>query len=122
MTIKTKLQIGMVAKSSETSIHTIRYYEKMGLIKKPSRSEGGFRVYSPDVVERILFIKEAQTFGLTLAEIKKMVACGDRGLEPCCELVAKIFENKIQEFETKINDLQKMKKQLKLRLANWAKR
>jgi len=74
-------QIGEVAKKTGSSVHTIRYYEKIGVVKKPIRSRGGFRVYSPDTVERILFIKKAQGFGLTLEEIKKIAVCGDKGLE-----------------------------------------
>ena len=120
--MKTKpLQIGEVARETNSSIHTIRYYEKIGLIHKAARSEGGFRVYSQEVIEKILFIKKAQSFGLTLKEIKKIMCCGDKGLEPCCAMVTKIFENKILEFESKIGELQKTKKRLKALLSSWAK-
>lgn len=120
--MKTKLlQIGTIAKKTGLSIHTIRYYEKIGLIHKPARSLGGFRTYSEETVDKILFIKKAQSFGLTLDEIKKIMCCGDKGLEPCCAMVTKIFENKIVEFENKITELQKTKKRLKTLLADWAK-
>lgn len=115
------MKIGNVAKKTGCSIHTLRYYEKMGLIQKPARTEGGFRIYAAETVERVLFIKKAQGFGLTLDEIKKIVGCGDKGLEPCCAMVTKIFENKILEFETKIGELQKMKKRLKALLSGWTK-
>ncbi len=120
MKIKESLQIGEVARQTGTSIHTIRYYEKIGLIHKPGRSTGGFRVYSQETVDKILFIKKAQGFGLTLNEIEKIMCCGDKGLEPCCAMVTKIFENKILQFERKINELQKMKKRLKSLLSSWA--
>jgi DNA-binding transcriptional MerR regulator len=121
MKTNTAFQIGPVAKKTGSSIHTIRYYEKIGLIHKAARSEGGFRVYSQEAVDRILFIKKAQSFGLTLDEIKKIMCCGDKGLEPCCAMVTKIFENKITEFEDKINELQKTKKRLKALLSSWTK-
>lgn len=114
-------QIGVIAKKTGSSIHTLRYYEKMGLIQKPSRSTGGFRLYPSETVERVSFIKKAQSFGLTLEEIKQIMGCGDRGLEPCCTLVTKIFGNKICEFENKISELQKTKRRLKTLLSRWAK-
>ena len=115
------LQIGEVARKTDSSIHTIRYYEKIGLIHHPARSAGGFRVYSQETTDKILFIKKAQSFGLTLEEIKTIMRCGDKGLEPCCAMVTKLFENKILEFENKISELQKTKKRLKALLSSWTK-
>ncbi|HUO56770.1 MAG TPA: MerR family transcriptional regulator [bacterium] len=113
------LQIGQVAKQSKTSIHTIRYYEKMGLLKGPSRSRGGFRLYAPEAVDQLLFIGKAQTFGLTLKEIKQIMCCGDKGLEPCCDLTVNLFSKKIDEFEGKIKELHQMKRKLKTVLGGW---
>ena len=121
MKANSSLQIGAIAKKTDSSIYTIRYYEKIGLIQKPPRTEGGFRLYPTATVDKILFIKKAQSFGLTLEEIKKIMCCGDKGLEPCCAMVTKIFENKILEFESKIGELQKTKKRLKALLAGWTK-
>jgi MerR family transcriptional regulator, copper efflux regulator len=122
MKANSSMQIGVVAKKTGSSIYTVRYYEKMGLIQKPPRTEGGFRLYPAATVDKILFIKKAQSFGLTLEEIQKIMCCGDKGLEPCCAMVTKIFENKILEFESKIGELQKTKKRLKILLAGWTKR
>lgn len=116
------LRIGAVAKKTGSSVHTLRYYEKIGLIHKAARSEGGFRAYPQESVEKILFIKKAQSFGLSLEEIKKIMGCGDKGLEPCCAMVTKILENKILEFENKIGELQKTKKRLKALLSGWTKK
>ena len=60
------LQIGPVSQKTKTSVHAIRYYEKLGLLKVPARGEGGFRLYPSEAVEKLLFIKKAQSFGLTL--------------------------------------------------------
>ncbi len=118
-TNETVLQIGQVSKKSGMSIDTIRYYEKEGLLKKPSRSEGGFRVYSQEAVDQLVFIRKAQAMGLTLKEIKKIMCCGDKGLEPCCDLTVDLFAAKINEFETKISELEEMKKKLKTVLGGW---
>lgn len=114
-------QIGVIAKKTGLSIHAIRYYEKLGLVQKPSRSSGGFRLYPSETVERILFIRKAQSFGLTLEEVKKIMCCGDKGLEPCCAMVTRIFENKIREFEGRIRELQMTKRRLKGLLSGWAR-
>jgi DNA-binding transcriptional MerR regulator len=119
--IQVSLQIGEVAKASGLSIHTIRYYEKEGLLKSPFRSGGGFRLYPQETVDQLLFIQKAQGFGLTLNEIKQIMCCGDKGLGPCCDLTVDLFTKKIVEFEAKIKELQGMKKKLKTVLGSWVK-
>src|SRR5580692_6941766 len=108
------LQIGQVAKKSKASIHTIRYYEKMGLLKKPARSNGGFRLYPAETVDQLIFIRKAQGLGLTLREVKQIICCGDKGLGPCCDLTVNVFSKKVTELEGKIADLEAMKNRLKV--------
>lgn len=118
----TVLQIGQVAQKSRTSIHAIRYYENRGLLKGPSRSQGGFRLYPPEAVDQLLFIRKAQEFGLTLKEIKQIMCCGDKGLEPCCDLTVNLFSKKIKEFEEKVRELNRMKRKLKTVLGGWVEK
>ena len=68
------LQIGEVAERTGVTQRTLRFYEERGLLKPPSRMEGGFRLYSEDDVRRVEQIKQLQKLlGLSLAEIKEMV-------------------------------------------------
>jgi DNA-binding transcriptional MerR regulator len=68
------LQIGEVAERSGVTQRTLRFYEEKGLLKPPSRLEGGFRLYSEEDVQRVEQIKRLQTLlGFTLADIKEMV-------------------------------------------------
>jgi DNA-binding transcriptional MerR regulator len=68
------LQIGEVADRTGVTQRTLRFYEERGLLKPPSRMEGGFRLYSEEDVDRVEQIKRLQSLlGLTLAEIKEMV-------------------------------------------------
>ena len=68
------LQIGEVADRTGVTQRTLRFYEERGLLKPPTRMEGGFRLYSEDDVARVEQIKRLQNLlGLTLAEIKEMV-------------------------------------------------
>lgn len=113
------LQIGEVAKTTGVSVHTIRYYEKLGLLEKPVRSPGGFRRYPEELIDKLCFIKKAKVLGLTLGEIKSIMQCSKEGLVSCCNLVKRIFSMKIQELESKIKELQKMKKNLESLLSRW---
>lgn len=68
------LQIGEAASRTGLTQRTLRYYEELGLLKPASRMEGGFRLYSPDDMERIEYIKNLRdVLGFSLAEIKDMV-------------------------------------------------
>ena len=68
------LQIGEVAERTGVTQRTLRFYEERGLLKPPTRMDGGFRLYSEDDVARLEHIKQLQSLlGLTLADIKEMV-------------------------------------------------
>ena len=107
---QTKL-IGSVAKESGVPIKTIRYYEELGLLKTSGRTEGGFRIFSPDVSARLNFIKRAQRLGLSLAEIKDFLDIHDQGELPCEQVKIKL-EDKISEIEQQIQQLQILKLEL----------
>ncbi len=113
------MQIGELAQQTKTPIDTIRYYEKETLLEKPKRSDGGYRLYSNEAVERLKFIRKAQQLGLTLSEIREIIGCSREGLGPCCALVRELFEKKIQEFEIKISELSRMKRNIEKLLSEW---
>ena len=113
------LRIGELSRKSGASVDTIRYYEREGLLKKPARSGGGFRIYPPEAVDQMVFIQKAQGFGLTLREIKQILSCGSKGLEPCCDLTVDLFTRKIDEFEGKVRELNRMKRKLRTVLGRW---
>lgn len=113
------LQIGGITRKTGTSVDTVRYYERLGLLDKPVRSDGGFRLYSEETIQKLRFIKKAQGFGLTLKEIRGIMRCSKEGLRPCCDLVRSLFTGKIKEFESKIKELQRMKRDLEGLLSDW---
>lgn len=118
---RASFKIGEISRRTGVGIHTLRYYEKRGLLPKSRRTEGGFRLYDADVPERLAFIRQAQAFGLTLEEIRKIIVCGQKGLEPCCDMVGGIYNQKLEEFESKIRMLQQMRKKLKTSLGRWVR-
>ena len=67
------LLIGELANQFGLSTQAIRYYEKLGLLNAPQRTDSGYRLYAPDALERLKFIRKAQNFGLSLQEIKQLI-------------------------------------------------
>lgn len=76
------LQIGEAADRANLTQRTLRYYEEKGLLNPPTRMDGGFRLYSPDDIERIDRIKQLkELLGFSLAEIKEMLEAEDVRLQ-----------------------------------------
>lgn len=81
------MRIGEVARQAEVPIRTIRYYEEIGVLPNPSRAPSGFREYELEVIDRLRFIRASQAIGLTLGEIREIVAYRDRGGVPCAHVL-----------------------------------
>ncbi len=101
---------GQLAKETRVNIETIRYYERRGLVPEPRRRASGYREFTPEYIERILFIKRAQTLGFTLNEISELLALADGN--SACKDIRKFAEDKVKDIETRIHDFQKIKKVL----------
>jgi MerR family copper efflux transcriptional regulator len=73
------MRIGEVADAAGLSTKALRYYEQAGLIDEPARTPSGYRDYDAGVLDRLRFIRSAQAAGLTLGEIKGVIAFRERG-------------------------------------------
>jgi DNA-binding transcriptional MerR regulator len=73
------LKIGEIARRADVRVDTVRFYEREGLLPVASRASSGYRYFTPAAVERILFVKKAQSLGFTLAEIADILRAIDRG-------------------------------------------
>lgn len=102
---------GEVADRAGVNRETVRYYEQRGLIPEPPRTDGDYRVYTNDYVRRIQFIKHAQGVGFTLREIAELLSLRAQP-DGSCEEVLQYTEEKIAELETKMEQLQSMKRAL----------
>jgi len=107
----TMLTIGKVAKLAEVSIDTIRYYERGGLLSPAQKSGAGYRLYNDEAVRRLNFIKHAQHCGLSLAEIRQLLAL-KRQDDSCCEDVRSLVLQKKLQLEHKIKALKAMSQAL----------
>ena len=99
------MRIGEVARGSGLSPTTIRYYEEIGLVPKPSRAANGYRDYEPEAVERLRFISDAQDSGLTLAEIASILELRAQGEETCHHTI-ELMERHLEEVDRRIERLQ----------------
>ena len=119
LTQETKLLlIGQVSDISGIPIRTIRYYESLGLLKSSRRTEGGFRLFSLDVLTRLAFIKRAQNLGLSLEEIGNILQVYDQGQAPCGEIKEKL-ENKLLQIDHQIDQLLTLRSEIDGLLSGW---
>jgi len=100
--------IGQIAKKSGVGIEAIRFYERKGVIPKPSRTESGYRTYTADTLQRLHFIRRAQELGFSLKEISQLIAIRVTP-KSNCEEVRKRTLVKLEEIDQKIADLQRMR-------------
>ena len=101
--------IGRLAERNGISTDTLRYYEKMGLIKATSRTSAGYRIYGEDAERILQFIRGAKTLNFTLEEIRQLLTL-DRSDKATCAEVLKHTTGKISEAEQKIKELKSVKK------------
>lgn len=93
--------IGDVAKQVGMTPKTIRYYEGLGLLSEPDRTESGYRLYSEADVERLRFIKGGKALGLSLTELKDILEAWSQGDSPCGH-VSGLLDAKIAELDKRI--------------------
>ena len=105
------LTVGKLAGEAGVNLETVRYYERTGLMPRPTRTDSGYRQYDGEDLLRLRFIKKAQGLGFTLKEIKELLSLRVDG-RTSCQKVQKLAETKVQAIESKIRDLQRMKRTL----------
>lgn len=103
------LTIGQVAKAAEVQVETIRYYEKIGMISAPTRTESGYRQFAYETVENIRFIKRAQMIGFSLKEIKILLSLSKSDCKYIPEELQQLAHQKIMEIEKQMEQLIQMK-------------
>jgi DNA-binding transcriptional MerR regulator len=101
------MRIGELARQLDLNPKTIRYYESIGLVPEPDRTPGGYRVYDETDRERLLFIRTAQRFGLSLDEIAEILAFRERD-EPPCRYVTDVITRQAEEVEARVVELQRL--------------
>jgi MerR family transcriptional regulator, copper efflux regulator len=105
------MRIGELAAVSGVPAKTIRYYEDIGVLDPPARTPSGYRDYTPDATDRLAFIRSAQAVGLTLGEIRGILALRDRGTSPCGH-VLDLITARAADLDRRISELQRLRTEL----------
>jgi MerR family transcriptional regulator, copper efflux regulator len=106
------VQIGKVAKQTGLSIDTIRFYQRIGLVKQPVRSEGGFRLFTETEIRDLVFVQKAQALGFSLTEIKQLTVLNQQNGHACSQ-VRGLLTSKLRDVRQKVGQLLRLEGELK---------
>ncbi len=110
------VQIGRAAKLAGVSVDTIRFYQKLGVIKSATRSAGGYRLFSEEQIHDLKFVRHAQELGFSLAEVKELLAL--RQKHHACSEVQSMLKRKLGDVGEKIKSLARLETDLAGALRN----
>jgi MerR family copper efflux transcriptional regulator len=109
------MQIGIVAKKVGLSVDAIRFYERNALLPRPARTQGGFRRYGERDIETLAFIRRIQGLGFKLSEIRGLLSLRGSRMQPCAPVRLRL-QTKLADVRQKLDDLQKLERELRLAL------
>jgi MerR family copper efflux transcriptional regulator len=106
------VRIGELGTAASTTAKTIRFYEHAGLLPAPPRTPSGYGDYPPEAVRRLAFIRTAQGCGLTLADIRGILAIRDSGQPPCAH-VTTLISGHLEQIDSRLAELQQAREALR---------
>jgi DNA-binding transcriptional MerR regulator len=106
------MAIGKLAVIAATKVQTIRYYEEIGLIQPFKRSEGGHRLFGPEDVKRLKFIRHARELGFGIDEIRELLVLADNP-ETSCNAADSIARAQLEQVEIRLEKLFALRKELR---------
>ena len=111
-------KIGEVSKRSGVGVEALRFYESRGLIQPAARTDSGYRLYDDRILDRLDFVKKAQSVGFSLDEIARIIDESSRGKRPCKE-VRTLAAQKLEDLEQRIRELVRYRNELRETVAAW---
>jgi DNA-binding transcriptional MerR regulator len=115
------LKIGELAQRAGVTAKAIRFYERKQVLPPAIRAANGYRLYGDEAVEMLRFVKQAAGLGLTLSEIKDIIAIR-RGGRPPCTHVHQLLRDKADELDRKLKDLVDVRRRIRRSLTAWTRR
>ena len=106
------LTIGVLAKKTGTKVQTIRYYEQIGLMPEPGRTEGGQRRYGDAELDRLSFVRHARQLGFSLDAIRELLDLSDHPGKSCAEADL-IARRQLKQVEQRLARLEALRTELK---------
>ncbi len=105
------MKTGEVAQAAGVNIQTLRYYERRGLLAEPPRRDSGYRMYGPEAVQLVRFVKRAQELGFSLDDVESLLELAGGGPESCDSALV-LARQKMAELGERIRQLRAMRKAL----------
>jgi DNA-binding transcriptional MerR regulator len=115
------LRSGELARLTGVSADTIRHYERLEILPKSLRTDGGYRIYSASAVERVRLVQRALQLGFSLAELSEILSAGDNGGVPC-HRVLNLTEEKLRSLGRQIQDLRRTQSYMRELVHDWRKK
>jgi DNA-binding transcriptional MerR regulator len=115
------LRSGELARLTGVSADTLRHYERQGILPKSPRTEGGYRIFSPDAVERVQLARRAVQIGFSLKELSEILHARDNGGAPC-QHVLTLTEKKLRALGQQIQELRQTQSYLRKLIRDWRKK
>ncbi len=112
------MKIGGLATATGVPTKTIRFWEAEGLLPEPERTPSGYRDYDASAIDRLSFIRQAQTAGLTLSQIRQILDVSAEGTPPCAHVAVAVAE-RLAEVDARLAELRATRAHLR-RLADRA--
>ena len=109
-------RISDVAEKAGITPDAIRYYERLGVLPRAMRTAGGLRTYGDDVLPRVRFIQQAQALGLTLKDVKELVANEGRAGYQRCRRVRDLLKSRLTDVDARIKEMQAFRRTLRAHL------
>jgi MerR family mercuric resistance operon transcriptional regulator len=106
------LTIGVLSQQTGCNIETIRYYERIGMMPKPPRTQGGHRSYTQEHLKRLTFIRRSRELGFSLEQIRDLLRFVDGGRYTCSQVKAVTLEH-LEEVRARMKDLRRLENVLK---------
>ncbi len=107
----TVMKIGQLAERTGVSTKAIRYYEDIGVLPEPERAPNGYRDYTADAANRIAFIQDAQSAGLSLIEIQAILELRDSGDSTCGHVIGSL-ERRLSQVDRQMAELERTRRRL----------
>lgn len=104
--------IGGIATQAGVSVPAVRFYEQQGLLPAAQRAASGYRMYGPETLERLEFVKQAQGLGFSLGEIREILRLRYEGRSPC-KCVSTLLNEKLEKIEREIKQLVRFRRGLR---------
>lgn len=105
------LTIGQLARRTGVNVETIRYYERVGVMPRPRRTEGGHRAYVEPEVRRLGFVRRARELGFNLDDVRELLRLVDSGDVTCAEVRERTLRH-LTDVRARIADLRRMERVL----------